>query len=40
MGTTVAAPYLASYTPAVSHIVAVARTGSQLLILGRVAGTP
>lgn len=39
-GTDVAAPYLAAYTPTVGHVVAVVKTGSQLLILGRVVGTP
>ena len=39
-GRDIPAPYLSSYTPAVGHIVAVARTGSTLLILGRVVGTP
>ena len=39
-GTDVPAPYVASYTPTAGHVVAVARTGSQLLILGRIIGTP
>jgi hypothetical protein len=34
------APYLSSYTPVLDDVVAVARTGSQLLILGRIVGTP
>lgn len=40
LGTDVAVPYLATYTPAAGHVVAVARTGPQLLILGRIVGTP
>lgn len=40
LGTDVAVPYVSSYTPAAGHVVAVARTGSQLLILGRIVGTP
>jgi hypothetical protein len=39
-GTDLAAPYLASYTPTVGHVVAVLAAGSQVLILGRVLGTP
>lgn len=34
------APYLDGYAPTVDHTVAVVRTGSQLLILGRIVGTP
>jgi hypothetical protein len=36
----IATPYLSTYTPALNDVVAVARTGSQLLILGRIVGTP
>lgn len=39
-GVDVAAPYLATYTPTAGHVVAVAKTGSQMLILGRIVGTP
>lgn len=39
-GVDIAAPYLSTYTPAAGNVVAVARTGSQLLILGRIVGTP
>lgn len=39
-GVDVPAPYVASYTPTAGHVVAVVRTGSQLLILGRIVGTP
>lgn len=40
-GTDVAAPYLASYaTPTAGDVVAVVKTGSQLLIAGRIIGTP
>lgn len=39
-GTDVYAAYLASYTPAVADVVAVAKTGPQMLILGRIIGTP
>lgn len=39
-GSDIAMPYLASYTPVAAHVVAVARTGSQMLILGRIVGTP
>ncbi len=40
-GTTTDAPYLASYTPTVGHIVAllVQSTGN-VLVLGRIIGTP
>jgi hypothetical protein len=40
LGTDVAAPYLSSYTPVAGHVVAVVRTGPQLLIIGRIVGTP
>ena len=39
-GTDVAAPYVSTYTPVATHVVAVVKTGSQLLILGRIIGTP
>lgn len=39
-GATQQAAYLASYTPTVGHVVAVAIQAGQLLILGRVIGTP
>lgn len=39
-GVDIAAPYVSTYTPTVNHVVAVAKTGSQLLILGRIVGTP
>ena len=38
--TPVQAAYLASYTPAVGHQVAVYNQGGTLLILGRIIGTP
>ena len=39
-GTDTDAAYLSSYTPGANHVVAVTKTGSQLLILGRIIGTP
>lgn len=39
-GVTQQAAYLATYTPTVGHVVAVAIQAGQLLILGRVIGTP
>jgi hypothetical protein len=35
-----AVPYLASYTPAVGHIVVLGRSGGQLYIRGRLVGFP
>lgn len=34
------AAYLATYTPTVGHVVAVAVQAGQILILGRIIGTP
>jgi hypothetical protein len=39
-GADVPMPYLATYTPVVGHVVAIATTGNQPLILARVIGTP
>lgn len=39
-GVDIPAPYVSSYTPTAGHTVAVVRTGTQLLIVGRVLGTP
>lgn len=39
-GASISVPYVSTYTPVVSHVVAVAKTGPQLLILGRIVGTP
>lgn len=39
-GATVTGSYLASYTPAVGHVVLMARVGPRLVILGRLIGTP
>ncbi len=39
-GTTVEVAYLASYAPAVGHTVLVLMQGPQLVIVGRLIGTP